>query len=81
MSVPYVPFYYYWSPKSMREKLCIQQTHIPKTEDQLEERTRAAFAELIRVLDIHRPLGNDGKHGASGGHPDLHTPTCGCEDK
>jgi len=30
---------------------------------------------LIAEIDHHRPLGPDGKHG------DLHTRTCGCEDK
>lgn len=81
MSTPYIPFNHEWSPKSLREKLCIQETHIPETGDSLELRTRMAFGELLHVLDIHRPLGNDGKHHASGGHGDLHTPTCGCEDK
>jgi len=30
---------------------------------------------LIAEIDRHRPLGPDGKHG------ELHTPTCGCEDR
>lgn len=79
MSAPYIPFNHEWSPKSLREKLCIQQTHIPP--GYLEKVTRAYFGELIRILDLHRPLGNDGKHGATGGHGNLCTPTCGCEDK
>ena len=31
--------------------------------------------DLVAEIDRHRPLGPDGKHG------DLHTPTCGCEDR
>ena len=75
MNAPYIPFNHEWSPKSLREKLCIQQTFAP------DAFTREEIGRLIRILDLHRPLGNDGKHGATGGHPDLHTPTCGCEDK
>lgn len=59
----------YWCPKHLREALCVQSHYAP------DEDTRDAIGALIRVLDRHRPLGNDGKHG------DLHTLTCGCEDK
>jgi len=31
--------------------------------------------KLINEIDRHRPLGPDGKHN------NLHTSTCGCEDK
>ncbi len=31
--------------------------------------------KLLNEIDRHRPLGSNGKHG------NLHTPTCGCEDK
>ncbi len=51
----------------MREHLCAQQTFAP------DLHTSAAFQALIDHLDLHRPLGPDGKHG------DRHTPTCGCE--
>lgn len=61
-----------WCPKMLREKLCAQQTHIPAGE--LEKVTRAYIGELIRILDLHRPLGPDGKHG------DRHTDTCGCHE-
>lgn len=64
---------HYWCPKMLREKLCAQSTHIPVTGTVLEQRTREAFAALIEVLDKHRPLGSDGKHGA------RHTRTCGCD--
>lgn len=73
--MPYVPFDHEWCPKSLREKLCTQEMFIPEDGSLLELRTRDAFAALLEVLDKHRPLGSDGKHG------DLHTPTCGCEDK
>lgn len=58
-----------WSPKTIRELLCEQQTWAP------DDITRNEMDEMIAVLDWHRPLGRDGKHG------DRHTPTCGCEDK
>lgn len=35
----------------------------------------AAANILVGVIDVHRPLGPDGKHG------NRHTATCGCEDK
>ena len=55
-----------WKPKTLREKLCQQEPHAP------DDQTREAMSQLIAILDLHRPLGSDGKHG------DLHTPTCGC---
>lgn len=58
-----------WCPKMLREKLCVQASVAPDTF------TAAVIGRLIAVLDLHRPLGRDGKHG------NLHTPTCGCEDK
>lgn len=56
-----------WDPKGLRELLCQQEMHAP------DPYTLGLIADLIRVLDIHRPLGNDGKHN------ERHTPTCGCE--
>lgn len=53
----------------LREHLCEQQVHAP------DDRTRDAIQQLINLLDVHRPLRPDGKHA------DLHTPTCGCEDR
>lgn len=35
----------------------------------------ASIGKLINLIDEHRPLGPDGKHG------NLHTSTCGCEDR
>lgn len=65
----YIPFNHQWCPKTLREKLCIQQTFAP------DRHTSAEIGRLISLLDLHRPLGSNGKHG------NLHTPTCGCEDK
>lgn len=56
-----------WQPKTLREKLCQQQSYAP------DDETAQAISRLINILDRHRPLGPDGKHG------DLHTPTCGCD--
>ncbi len=57
----------YWCPKHLREVLCKQQAHAP------DLFTRSQISRLVQVLDVHRPLGSNGKHG------DLHTTTCGCE--
>lgn len=39
------------------------------------ESIASAVDVLVAMIDKHRPLGNDGRHGY------LHTDTCGCEDK
>ena len=36
---------------------------------------RKRLDNLINEIDRHRALGSDGKHG------NLHTATCGCEDR
>lgn len=66
--------------KATREALCAAQSS-------LGERARAGIdvgwvphwvdrlQALIDQIDVHRPLGSNGKHG------DLHTSTCGCEDR
>lgn len=56
-----------WCPKWLRECLCAQESNAP------DEFTRGEIGRLIRLLDAHRPLASDGKHGK------LHTPTCGCD--
>lgn len=64
-------------PKMLRETLCVAQTLIglySRQEDRKAEHIERLQA-LIDQLDVHRPLGSDGKHG------ERHTPTCGCEDK
>lgn len=58
-----------WCPKYLREVLCQQQTYSPS------KFTSDLIGRLVMDLDKHRPLGTDGKHG------DLHTSTCGCEDR
>lgn len=71
--------------KMLRETLALAQAAIPAavlTYDGDEESTRQKvrahlerLGSLIAEIDRHRPLGPDGKHG------ELHTPTCGCEDR
>ena len=58
-----------WCPKMLREYLCSQQYHCP------DRFTRDEIQRLIDVLDLHRPIGADGKHR------NRHTPTCGCDDR
>lgn len=63
--------------KMIRETLCVAQNAVansPYDESRKWEHI-ARLGRLIRECDRHRPLGTDGKHG------NLHTPTCGCEDK
>ena len=69
--------------KALREALCVAQiamgymlTDPDDTEDTarlIAQRER--IEQIIAEIDRHRPLGPDGKHG------ELHTPTCGCEDR
>lgn len=71
--------------KMLRETLALAQAAIPAavlTYDGDEESTRQQvrahlerLGRLVDEIDRHRPLGPDGKHG------ELHTPTCGCEDR
>lgn len=58
-----------WCPKKIVEVLSQQAAHAP------DSYTYDRISELCDILELHRPVGSDGKHG------DLHTPTCGCEDK
>lgn len=60
------------SLKMLRETLCAVQNGAlgPR---RMEHSARVG--ELIAEIDRQRPLGPDGKHG------DLHTPSCGCEDR
>lgn len=55
--------------KALRETLCRIQAGPIDSDDS------ARIGALIQAIDDHRPLGPDGKRG------DLHTPTCGCEDR
>jgi hypothetical protein len=58
------------SIKMLREDLCRRQV---QQSDQWPSAIASAVDVLINMIDKHRPLGDDGKHG------DLHTPTCGCD--
>lgn len=66
------------SPKMLRETLCVAQSAVAANASWYVSRGREHIDRLQRLIDEcdrHRPLGPDGKHG------DLHTPTCGCEDR
>lgn len=58
------------SIKMLREELCRRSTRNDWPSD-----IASAVDVLIEMIDRHRPLANDGKHG------NLHTATCGCDDK
>jgi hypothetical protein len=64
-------------PKQLKETLCVAQALIGNSELNQDRRQGHMWVlqRLIDECDRHRPVGHDGKHG------DLHTPTCGCEDK
>lgn len=55
--------------KALREALCREQSRAAEWPPGIA----SAVDVLINMIDRHRPVGSDGKHG------DLHTPTCGCE--
>lgn len=65
--------------KMLRETLAEAQASV-RTDDQSPQTYRDRLVHVDRLqalidqIDLHRPLGPDGKHG------DRHTPTCGCED-
>lgn len=68
------------SPKMTREALCLAQATLADRIRAGVDVDRARYAgdriqSLIDQIDVHRPLGPDGKHGS------RHTATCGCEDK
>lgn len=58
------------SLKMLREDLCRRQVQSHDWPQSIE----SGVEVLIAMIDKHRPLGTDGKHG------DLHTATCGCVD-
>lgn len=69
--------------KALREALCVAQTamgYMLTDPDDTEETARLIaqrerIEQIIAEIDRNRPLGPDGKHG------NLHTPTCGCDDR
>lgn len=60
------------SLKMLRETLCEAQAFIGRHG---HEEDSERIGRLIAEIDRQRPLGPDGKHG------NLHTLTCGCEDR
>lgn len=66
--------------KALRETLCRAESATIFLRDERGEiepdaDDLARISRIIAEIDRQRPLGPDGKHG------DLHTPTCGCEDR
>lgn len=58
------------SLKMLREDLCRRSVQAHEWPSPIS----SAVDVLIAMIDKHRPLGPDGKHG------DLHTDTCGCPE-
>jgi hypothetical protein len=80
MTTPRVAYIPVDSPKMTREALCAAQTNLLRRGEMGIDVDRVPLwmddiQALINQIDLHRPLGSDGKHG------NLHTPTCGCEDR
>lgn len=65
------------SIKALRETLCIAQSAIGERQYDVFRKKHdiGTIQELIADCDRQRPLAANGKHG------NMHTPTCGCEDK
>jgi hypothetical protein len=63
------------SVKMLRETFCQAQQLVLASSDFRAREHADRLQRLIVECDRHRPLGADGKHG------NLHTNTCGCEDK
>lgn len=62
--------------KGLREILCLAQSLADLTPLNVNITLyQRRIQGIIDELDKHRPLGSDGKHG------NLHTETCGCQDK
>lgn len=57
------------SIKMLREDLCRRQAQSAEWPNDV----KVAVQELIDLVDRHRPLKSNGKHG------ELHTETCGCD--
>lgn len=65
------------SLKMLRETLCVAASAVSnspvggsRSNEHIDRISR-----VISEIDRQRPLGSNGKHG------NLHTPTCGCDDK
>jgi len=66
--------------KMTREALCAAQSALfdrarSGTDVQRVPGWVDRIGKVVNLIDEHRPLGPDGKHG------NLHTATCGCEDR
>ncbi len=61
--------------KMLREDLCVIMTNAYNIPGRNPASLMRRLQNLCNEIDRHRPLGSDGKHG------NLHTSTCGCEDK
>lgn len=61
--------------KMLRETLCRLEVAARYLYPETNRHLTADLNKLINEIDRHRPLGPDGKHG------NLHTASCGCEDK
>ena len=65
------------SIKMLRETLCVAQGAVNRGVSSGDRRSEHSdrLQRLIDECNRQRPLASNGKHG------NLHTPTCGCEDK
>lgn len=62
-----------YSVKAVKEALAYAQTYLPQTEE--GNYFYLVLRDLVYDCDKQRPVESDGVHG------DLHTESCGCEDK
>lgn len=62
-------------PKMLRETLCVAQAALSRSSYDADRRKEHLdrLGELIRRIDVIRPLDTAGQHG------ELHTPDCGCD--
>lgn len=56
--------------KTLREKFCVAQ------QQETSQVMKDLYGDLIDQLDVHRPIGSNGKHGQY-----RCTPTCGCDER
>lgn len=61
--------------KMLRETMCTAQYIMSTLRNGRGQKHSDRIQRIINEIDRQRPLGSDGKHG------NLHTKTCGCEDK
>jgi hypothetical protein len=62
-----------YTPKALHELFCYSQSYLSNNDQ--GNYFRLVMQDLIESMEVHRPLKPNGKH------ENLHTPTCGCEDK